>query len=162
MTFVTKVHTIVLHRRGIRCRMTSTPVPRRGKSIRSSRFVGTKGKAGADPEDGTHLFLLTDNPAVGRMNARMEVHGVPKLLVATMLEAGDHLHPTTMVEAGDHLHPTTMLEAGDHLHPTTMVEAGVHLHPATTVRAGAPLDPAMLVEAGVPLSQEVVGDSPRW
>jgi hypothetical protein len=146
MTFVTKVHTIVLHRRGIRCRMTSTPVPRRGKSIRSSRFVGTKGKAGADPEDGTHLFLLTDNPAVDRMDARMEVHGVPKLLV----------------EAGDHLHPTTMLEAGDHLHPTTMVEAGVHLHPATTVRAGAPLDPAMLVEAGVPLSQEVVGDSPRW
>ena len=104
---------------------------------RSSRFVGTKGKAGADPEDGTHLFLLTDNPAVDRMDARMEVHGVPKLLVATMVEAGDHLHPTTMVEAG------------------------VHLHPATPVQAGFPPDLAMRVKDGVPLRQEVVGVSPN-
>ena len=105
MTFVTKVHTIVLHRRGTRCRMTSTPAHRRGRSIRSSRFVGTKGEAEADPEDGAHLFLPTDNPAVNRMDARME-DGAPKLLVATMLEAGDHRHPATMLEAGDHLRPT--------------------------------------------------------
>ena len=129
--------------------MTSTPVHRRGRSIRSSRFVGTKGEAEADPEDGAHLFLPTDNPAVNRMDARME-DGVPKLLVAAMLEAGDHRHPTTM------------LEAGDHLRPATTVEDGVHLHPTTAVRAGAPLDPAMLVKDGVPLSQEVAGDNPRW
>ena len=136
-TLVTKVHTIVLHRRGTRCRMTSTPAHRRGRSIRSSRFVGTKGEAEADPEDGAHLFLPTDNPAVNRMDVRME-DGVPKLLVATTLEAGDHRHLATMLEAGDPLRPTT------------------------AVRAGAPLDPAVLVKVGVPLSQEVAGDNPKW
>ena len=100
MTFATKVRTIVLHRRGIRCKMTSIPVPRKGKSIRSGRFVGTRGKVVDDSEDRIHLFLRTDTPAMDEMDARMEVHGVPKLLMATGVGGGLPPNPTTLVQAG--------------------------------------------------------------
>ena len=58
------------------------------------------------------------------MDVRME-DGVPKLLVATTLEAGDHRHLATMLEAGDQLSPTAAVRAGAHLDPAVLVKDGV-------------------------------------
>ena len=53
-----------------------------------------------DPEDRIHHFLRTDTPAMDEMDARMEAHGIPRLLMATGVDGGLPPNPTTPVQAG--------------------------------------------------------------